>query len=154
MAIVRRDPLREIEHWEPFREMENLRREMDRLFDRLMPLGNGRRKIALMPAVEMDETSEEVHLKLEIPGIDAKDLDVEVTEDEVSISGERKEETQTEERGIVRSEFHYGKFERVIPLPVRIQSSKVHAEYTNGILNLTLPKIEEEKTKIVKVDVG
>jgi len=81
-------------------------------------------------------------------------LDVQVTEDTVSIKGERKSETKTEEKGIVRSEFHYGKFERVIPLPTHIQTDKVQAEYKNGILTLTLPKSESEKQKFVKVNVG
>lgn len=100
----------------------------------------------------MEETQEAIHLKLEVPGIEAKDLDVQVTDNAVSISGERKEETKTEENGVTKSEFHYGKFQRVIPLPTRIQNTKVQAEYKDGILNLTLPKAEEEKNKVVKVN--
>ncbi len=100
----------------------------------------------------MEETQEAIHLKLEVPGIEAKDLDISVTQNAVSISGEHKEETKTEENGVTKSEFHYGKFQRVIPLPARIQNTKVKAEYKDGILNLTLPKAEEEKNKVVKVN--
>lgn len=84
--------------------------------------------------------------------MEASDLDVQVTENAVSVSGERKEETKTEENGVTKSEFHYGKFHRVVPLPARIQNTNVQAEYKDGILNLTLPKTEQEKNKVVKVN--
>ena len=154
MAIIRRDPFREIERWEPFSEMESLHRRMNRLWERLMPSGEGFWGLDFMPAAEMDETEDEIRLKLEIPGMEAKDLDIEVTETSIDISGERKSETKTEARGMVRSEFNYGKFERVIPLPAHIQNDKVKAEYHNGILTLTLPKTEAEKHKTVKVEVA
>ena len=154
MAIVRWEPFRDIERWEPFHEMERLQRQMNRLFDRLAPSGNGGGEIAFMPSAEMEETADAIHLKLEIPGLEAKDLEVQVTDEAVSISGDRKSETKTEEKGMFRSEFRYGRFERVIPLPSRIQNDKVQAEFKNGILNLTLPKLEEEKHKVVKINLG
>jgi HSP20 family protein len=161
MAITRWEPFRGLERWEPFREVEGLKHEMDRLLERLgrtegerlMPMGNGER-FMIVPSAEMKETPEEIHLKLEIPGLEAKDLDIEVTEQSVSISGERKSETKTEEQGMVRSEFRYGKFQRIIPLPARIKNDVVNAEYKDGILTLTLPKAEEEKHKTVKVSVN
>ena len=155
MAITRWKPFRDIERWEPFREMESLRQEMDRLFDRFaLGFDGGREGLACAPAAEMDETDSEILLKLEVPGLEAKDLKVEVTEDLVSIAGERKSETKTEEKGMMRSEFYYGQFERRIPLPTHVQNDKVEAEYKNGILTLTLPKSEEEKRKVVKINVG
>lgn len=84
--------------------------------------------------------------------MEAKDLDIQVMADRVAIAGERKSETETEENGRTRSEFRYGKFQRVIPLPARIQNTNVTADYKDGILNLTLPKSEEEKNKVVKVN--
>jgi HSP20 family protein len=152
MKLMRREPSRGIERWEPFREVESLQRRMNHLFEQMMPWEDG--SLALMPSVEMDETNEEIHLKLEIPGLEAKDLDIQVSENSVAIAGERKEETKTEEKGMVRSEFHYGKFERVIPLTTSVQNDKVKAEYKNGILSLTLPKSEEGKHKVVKVEVS
>ncbi|MBD2431236.1 MULTISPECIES: Hsp20/alpha crystallin family protein [Fischerella] len=146
MALVR---------WEPFREIDTLQRQMNRLFDELMPTvretANG---ITFVPAAEMEETPDAIHLKLEVPGMDAKDLDVQVSADSVSIMGERKSETKTEEKGMTRTEFRYGKFQRVIPLPARVQNTNVQAEYKDGILKLTLPKAEEEKNKVVKVNLG
>jgi HSP20 family protein len=152
MKLARRDPFRGIERWEPFREMESLQRRMNHLFEQMMPWEDA--GLTFMPSVEMDETTNEIHLKLEVPGLEAKDLDIEVSENSVSITGERKEETKTQEKGMVRSEFHYGKFERVIPLSTRVQNDQVKAEYKNGILTLTLPKTEEEKHKVVKVEVS
>lgn len=102
----------------------------------------------------MEETPEAIHLKLEIPGMEAKDLDVQVAEEAVAISGERKSESKTEEKGMTRSEFRYGSFRRVIPLPARVKNDSVQAEYKNGVLNLTLPKAEAEKNKVVKVNIG
>lgn len=79
-------------------------------------------------------------------------MDVQVTENSVHVSGERKQETKTEDKGVTKSEFHYGKFQRVIPLPARIQNTNVTAEYKDGILNLTLLKTDAEKNKVVKVN--
>ncbi|MEH1769457.1 Hsp20/alpha crystallin family protein [Nostoc sp.] len=105
-----------------------------------------------VPAAEIQETEDAIYLKLELPGLEAKDLDVQVTENAVHISGERKSETKTEEKGVIKSEFNYGKFQRIIPLSARIQNTKVTADYKDGILNLTLPKTEQEKNKVVKIN--
>jgi HSP20 family protein len=148
MALIR---------WEPFREVESLQKEMNRLLDRIVPtdVGNGEKVgLSFIPAAEMTETPEAVQLKLEIPGMEAKDLNVEVTADSLTINGERKSEIKTEEEGFTRTEFRYGKFHRVIPLPVRVDNNNVTAEYKDGILNLTLPKAEEEKNKVVKVSIN
>lgn len=155
MAIIQRDPLEELTHWEPFRGMESLQREMNRLFDRFLPMGNGEiRSLTFVPSAEMEETDDAIHLRLEVPGMEAKDLNVEVTDSSISIKGERKSESKTEEKGMVRSEFHYGKFERRIPLPAHVQADKVQAECKNGLLSLTLPKVESEQRKAVKVNVS
>ena len=160
MPITRWDPFHEIEHWEPIsreplRSIEQMQRQMNRLMERLIPSGNeGVSILSYIPSAEIKESPNDICLKLEIPGMEAKDLNVDVTEESVSISGERKSETKTEEKGIIRSEFHYGKFERHIPLPAHVQNDKVEAEYKNGILTLTLPKVEGEKHKAVKINVG
>ena len=156
MPITRWEPFQEIERGEPWREIEQLQQRMNRLFERMIPGGDGGGVSALtfIPSAEMEETADEVHLRLEIPGLESKDLNVEVTEESVSISGERKSETKTEEKGVTRSEFRYGKFERIIPLPAHVQNDKAQAEYKNGILTLTLPKVEGEKKKAVKINLG
>lgn len=127
---------------------------MNHLFDSTNPTGesgfNG--GIRFMPAAELKETPDAIHLKLEVPGLEAKDLDVQVTQEAVSISGERKSESKSEQKGVTRSEFRYGYFQRVIPLPTRIQNDKVEAEFKNGVLTLNLPKTEAEKNRVVKVN--
>ncbi len=148
MALIR---------WEPFREVESLQKEMNRLFDRLVPtdVGDGEKMgLSFIPAAEMTETPEAVQLKLEIPGMEAKDLNLEVTADSLTINGERKSEIKTEEEGFTRTEFRYGKFHRVLPLPVLVDNNNVTAEYKDGILSLTLPRAEEEKNKVVKVSIN
>lgn len=145
MALIR---------WQPFQEIESLQRDMNRLFDRLTTSNGDGFGTGFAPAAELQDTSDAIHLKLEIPGMDVKDIDVQVSAEAVSISGERKEETKTEEKGMTRTEFRYGKLQRVIPLPARVQNTDVKAEYKNGVLQLTLPKAEDEKNKVVKVNIG
>lgn len=139
--------------YSPFREIEAMQRQMNRLFDNLVGFTEENYNTSFIPAAEIQETDQDLHLKLEVPGLEPKDLNVEVTANSVSISGERKSESRAEENGMVRSEFRYGKFQRVIPLPTRIQNNNVRAEYKDGILHLTLPKTEEEKNKVVKVTI-
>jgi HSP20 family protein len=110
------------------------------------------RGFSRVPAAELKETEDAIHLKLELPGIQAQDLDLQVTENAVYLSGERKSETQSEDKGVIKSEFQYGKFQRVIPLSARIENTNVTADYKDGILNLTLPKAQEEKNKVVRVN--
>ncbi|MEM9089798.1 MAG: Hsp20/alpha crystallin family protein [Cyanobacteria bacterium P01_F01_bin.53] len=146
MALVR---------WSPARELDTLQREMNRLFEDTFSLSNhsSRGLSGFSPAAELFETEEGYQLKLEIPGMDADDLDIQVTAETVSISGERKSESTHEENGMTRSEFRYGSFQRVMPLPGRIDHQNVVADYKDGILNLSMAKAEEEKNKVVKVSV-
>ncbi len=148
--------------YNPWQEMNSLQRQLNRLFDDALTNDNWGdfSNLSKVPAAELTETDDALHLKLEVPGISAKDLDIQVMVDRVAISGERKSETKSEENGTTRlcgavsfrTEFRYGKFQRVIPLPARIQNTKVTADYKDGILNLILPKSEEEKNKVVKVN--
>ena len=142
--------------WEPFREIDSLQKEMNRLFNTLSlssPMDGEIEKFSFVPAAEINETPEAVKIKLEVPGLEAKDLDVEVKVDSVSIKGERKSEEKTEENGMTRTEFRYGKFHRIIPLSSRVENANVTAEYKDGILHLTLPKAAEERDKVVKVNI-
>ena len=142
-------------HWEPFREIESMQRQMNRLFDQLMSSGDGEQMVDGMnfiPAAEVHETEGEVNLHMELPGIDPKDLDVQVSAEAVSVKGERKSEVKTEDKGLHRSEFRYGRFQRVIPLPAPIQNDKVQADFNNGVLSLTMPKSEDAKRRVVKVN--
>jgi len=145
MAIVRLDP---------FREVDTLQREMNRLFSDLFPTAPSRNDgLAFMPPAELEDTPEAYHVSLEIPGIKPDELNIEVTADALSITGERKSEKTAEGQGVTRSEFHYGRFQRVIALPGRVDSRDVNATYQDGILQVRLPKLEEEKSKVVKVSI-
>ena len=147
MAIVR---------YNPWQEMSSLQRQLNRLFDdALTPESwNDFGNWSSFPSAEITDHDDAFHLKLEVPGMSAKDIDIQVMADRVAIAGERKSETKSESNGNTRSEFRYGKFQRVIPLPARIKNTDVTAEYRDGILNLTLPKSEAEKNKVVKVNLG
>lgn len=139
---------------DPFRELDELQREFNRMFDR----NNGRREgigLAFAPAAELEENEDNYRLKLEVPGLKAEDIDIQATAEAVSVTGERKSQSNVEaNKGTTRTEFRYGKFQRVINLPGRIDNQNVKADYKDGILTLELPKAESEKHKIVKVNLG
>ncbi len=142
MALVR---------YNPWREINALQRQLDNIFDDVIVPTANRFDFPTFPAVELTENEDSFLLKVEVPGMDKSDLDVQATVDNISISGERIDKTESGDRGDTRSEFRYGKFHRVISLPKKIQNAHVTAEYKDGILNLTLPKKEDEKHKVVKI---
>ena len=141
-----------IVRWQPLQEMETLRRQMDRMFEELAQV-NRESGGNWTPAIELHDNENNLTLRAEIPGVEGKDLDIQVTRETVSISGEHRYEKQSEENGFYHSELRYGKFQRTVQLPVPIQNDKVEAEFKNGILSLTLPKAEELQKKVVKVNV-
>lgn len=140
--------------WAPFGDIDALQKEMNHLFEQFVParreqlLGG-----SLVPAAELKETDTAIDLKVEIPGLAPEDIDIQVTAEAVSISGERKSESTTATDGVTRSEFHYGRFQRIIPLPTRVQNTAVEADYKDGILSLHLPKDAEEQSRVVKVPI-
>ncbi|MBW4421750.1 MAG: Hsp20/alpha crystallin family protein [Myxacorys californica WJT36-NPBG1] len=138
--------------WQPWQEMEAARRQFDRMFEDLVPTREALLKSEhWSPAVELASTDTEFTLRAQLPGIDAKDLDVQVGQKAVSISGEHKFE-KTENNGYFRSEFRYGTFQRVIPLPAPVQNEQVKAEFKDGILTLTLPRLQAVKPSVVRVN--
>ncbi|NJL53477.1 MAG: Hsp20/alpha crystallin family protein [Hydrococcus sp. SU_1_0] len=145
-----------IVRYNPWSEMNSLQRQLNKMFDdaltpaTLADFGN----FSKVPPAELTETEDNLVLKLEVPGMQPADLNIEATARNVSISGDRQSEIKSEEDGKTRTEFRYGSFQRVIPLPVAIQNTKVKAEYKNGIVYLTLPKAEAEKNKVVKVNLS
>jgi len=145
MALVR---------WQsPFQEMETLRRQMDQIFGE-MAGANREAQITWKPAIELKDTEENLILRAEIPGVEGKDLDIQVTREAVAISGEHRYEKKAEDKGYIRSEFRYGKFQRVIALPVAVQNEQVQAQFKDGILTLTLPKVTAARHKVVKVNLA
>jgi HSP20 family protein len=144
MALIR---------WQPFQEMETLRHQMDKMFDEIAGYNREVTK-TWSPAVELSDTNDQLILRAEVPGLEGKDLDIQVAREAVSIAGETRYENKSEERGYLRSEFRYGKFQRTIPLPAAIKNDQVQAEFKNGILTLTMPKAEEAKNKVVKINLA
>ncbi|MGL5944091.1 MAG: Hsp20/alpha crystallin family protein [Waterburya sp.] len=145
MAIIR---------YSPWSEMNSLQRQFNQMFNEVLTPTNLTEfgNFSRIPAAELIENDNALILKLEVPGMQPADLNIEATAKSISISGERKSEAKFNTEGKTKSEFRYGSFQRVIPLPVKIQNTEVKAEYKDGILHLTLPKAEAEKNKVVKVN--
>jgi HSP20 family protein len=140
--------------WQPFSEMESLRNQMDRMFDELAGLNNRQSSTDWTPAIEIQDREDSLILRAEIPGVEAKDLDIQVAREAVAISGEHRYENKAQEQGFFRTELRYGSFQRTIPLPVAVDNNQVQAEFKDGILKLTLPKAQEARHKVVKVSLG
>lgn len=139
-------------YWQPFQEIEAMRRQFDQLFDDLITTGSDRP--TWVPVVELHDTGDAFTLRAQLPGIEAKDLDVQVSQDAVAISGEQRQESRQEDKGVIHSEFRYGRFHRVVRLPAAVLNDQVQAEYKDGILNLTLPKVQEARNQVVKINLG
>jgi HSP20 family protein len=139
-----------VRYWQPWREMESLSRQIDQIFDELVSTATP--ESVWSPAIELKDAGDMLVLRVQLPGIDANALDIQVAKQGVSISGEQHREQKTEEQGYFKSEFRYGKFRRVVPLPVAVENDKVQAAYKDGILTLTLPKVTEVRNKVVKVN--
>lgn len=139
--------------WQPMPEMEALRRQMDRVFEEMVDVKR-EAQVNWQPAVELQDTEENIILRAQIPGVEAKDLDINVAKAAVEVAGERHYENKDSKRGYFRSEFRYGKFQRVIALPVVVQNDQVQAQFKDGILTLTLPKVTEARRQVVKVSLA
>jgi HSP20 family protein len=141
------------------KEFNSLRQQIDRLFDDILheqPQLGIFSKISeplWSPAIELQETETELLLKAQLPGINPEELDIQVSENAVFLSGEHKEQQKSDSQGIFRSEFHYGRFKRVIPLPIAIQREQAKAEMTAGLLTLTMLKATSALPNLVKVPV-
>jgi HSP20 family protein len=141
-----------VRYWQPFREMETLRHQLDRA---LGELTQGTQESAnWTPAIEVKDAGDAVIVRAQLPGVDAKDIDVQVTREAVMISAEHHDEKKAEDKGYIQSEFRYGKFQRTVGLPVAVQNDQVQADYKDGVLTLTLPKVAEARNKVVKVNVA
>jgi HSP20 family protein len=103
-----------------------------------------------MPAVNIKENEKSFMLELAVPGMDKKDLKIDINEDVLTISSESKNETEEEKDGYKRKEFSYSSFCRSFFIPENVNREKIVASYKDGILNVELPKMEEEKSKITR----
>jgi HSP20 family protein len=145
------------DRWEPFRNVMDIQGEVNRLFDtflgRPMPASAPAER-AWLPAVDMHETKDDLVLRVEVPGVREKDVTVSITGDLLTIKGERRwGEDEGRERKLLHVERGYGRFERVMQLPLAVQADKVRATYRDGVLEITLPKAEELKPREIKIDI-
>jgi HSP20 family protein len=146
-----------VTRWEPFREFSVLQDRLNRLFQD--SLGTGREETlatsgAFVPAVDVYEDEHNVTLKLEVPGIDEKDIDVRVENNTLTVRGERKFEKEEKEENFHRIERSYGSFSRCFTLPSTVDAEKVEADYDKGVLKIRLARKAEAKPKQIKVNIG
>ncbi len=142
--------------WDPFRELYSLQNRMNRLFEEQYG-GKSEDSLtagAFVPPVDIYEDEHSIQLKLEVPGIDEKDLDVKVENNTLTVSGERKFEKEEKEENFRRVERRYGSFTRSFTLPNTVNTEDINASYDNGVLNIRLAKRAEAKPKQIKVNVG
>ena len=148
--------------WRPFMDLTRRESEMDRMmedfFGRSMRpwwparwlRGDGE---ITAPVVDVYEEKDEVVVKAELPGLDKKDIEVNISDSELTLKGEKKKEEKIDEENYYRCERSYGAFLRSVELPTDVQADKVKASFKNGILEIRLPKTEEAKTKEIKVKI-
>lgn len=128
--------------------------DLDRFFeDEEMPFSRMRFRALAVPPVNVKQTEREVILTADIPGVKEDDLNIEVGEDFVDISGERKEEVEEKDEGYYRKEVNYGTFSRRIPLPTAVNPDKAEAKVKDGQLQVVVPKLEPAKLKVTKIKI-
>jgi HSP20 family protein len=146
-----------ITRWDPFREFSTLQDRMNRLFRHSYSEGGRDESLTtsnFAPAVDVYEDEHNVTLKIEVPGIDEKDIDVHIENNVLTVHGERKFEKEEKEENYRRVERQYGSFARSFTLPSTVDPEKVTANYEKGVLKISLAKKAEAKPKQIKVNVG
>lgn len=130
----------------------NLQQEMDDLLSRFRADINGDSPLALIsPSVDLSETDDSLQIRMDVPGIKADEINIEVSGNTIRVSGEHKEEKEEKGKTFHRVERRKGSFSRALALPVAVKEDKVCAECKDGVLTITLPKTEAAKTQKVKV---
>ena len=140
--------------WRPLAEIDSLRREMDRLWERFF----GERPVEWLggewvPPLDVSETKNDLIVKAELPGIDPKEVEVTIANGVLTIKGEKKQEKEEKGENYHLMERSYGAFSRSIRLPSDVDEGKIKATYKDGILKVVLPKSEKAKEKTVKIEV-
>jgi HSP20 family protein len=150
-------PWQRRDEWNPFRDLLDLQKEMNRLFDTSLSRSFERKDFLTdgfwAPAVDIHEEKDKYIIKADLPGIKQEELDVSVEDDTLTIRGERKLEKEEKQKNYYRSERAYGAFQRSFALPSSVDAAKINASYKDGVLHITIPKTEETKKKSIKIDV-
>jgi len=155
MSLIRyQDP--ELATWSPFDRLATLREEMNRLLDGNMAAFG--REAGLFsgwnPSLDVFQDKDNVYVKVELPGMKKEEIDISLHEGMLTVTGERKRESETREGEAFRSERFFGRFHRSVTLPTLVDGTKVKATYKDGILTVELPKAEEAKPKQIQVNVA
>lgn len=145
-----------ITRWEPFREMSTLQDRMNRLFsDQLGAITHDEALTGnFVPPVDVYEDENSIQVRLEVPGIDEKDIDIRLENNVLTVRGERKFEKEEKEENFHRVERRYGTFTRSFTLPSTVNSEDVQADYDKGVLKIRLAKRAEAKPKQIKVNIN
>ncbi len=137
--------------YDPGRELARLRDEIGRFME---PFRAASREAGpWQPSVDLYESGDAVVLRADLPGVDPKDVEVRVTDNTVSIRGEVRREQQADEDGLYYSERQYGAFYRSIPLPRQVKPEQSRATYRNGILEITMPRESDGRTRGYRLDI-
>src|SRR5712671_4353222 len=145
-----------VTRFDPFREFVTLQDRMNRLFRETQPEGRQESLTtsSFAPPVDVYEDEHNVVLKIEVPGIEEKDIDVRIENNTLTVHGERKFEKEEKEENYRRVERQYGSFTRTFTLPNTVDQENVQADYEKGVLKVKLAKKAEAKPKQIKVNVG
>jgi HSP20 family protein len=145
-----------ITHWDPFGRLTTLQDQVNRLFDGTLVQGRtGQADLAAWaPAVDIYEGQGELVAKVDLPGVEEKDIDIRLENNTLTIRGERKFEKNVNEDNYLRVERAYGSFTRTFSLPNTVNAEGINASYNQGVLTVHMPKREESKPKQVKINVA
>ena len=136
--------------WEPFRELGTLQSEVSRLMNGMLE-GNGRQSQNWVPALDVWETPTEVVYAFDLPGIAEEQITIEVKDETLTVSAEREKTEDTSENGFYRFERRYGTFARAVGLPQGVDQDNISARYENGVLEVRVPKPEEQKPRKIEL---
>jgi HSP20 family protein len=149
MVLERWRPRWALRTWRPFSDLDEWQQQIEDIFGQSMLKSNGDR--SWMPHMDVFEKDDNLVVKAELPGMKEEDIDVSVDGDMLIIRGEKKAESEVKDEDYYRCERTYGSFYRSVSLPSSVDSSKIEANYENGILEVTLPKSPEVKPKKIAV---
>lgn len=147
--------------WTPMRDLPsdffNLRRELDRFFDSFPRSEYGTDEpffpAVWTPAADIVERDDDYVVKLELPGVKKSEVKITIEDNLLTVSGEKKQESELKEKEHYRVERSYGAFRRSFTLPSTIEGDKIEAAYEDGILTISLPKAEESKPRAIEIKV-
>jgi len=144
--------------WDPFRELQNIENEMYRLFRRQAPTTSGPEEALatsqFAPPVDVYEDDSKLSVKMDVPGIDAKDLNISTDGNLLTVSGERKFENEEKKENFRRVEREYGSFSRSFTLPASADTDKISADFENGTLRIDIAKRPDSRSKQIKIGEG